>query len=209
MSMWYATVGAGDTKRQRERQREWQIINTCNLNDAVKESGDNCRENKLQRNIRMCSRHCRIMNTVNIHSIAPFLGGLFVYIYCGRLCKTNKLNKQKKKLYKNSANSFVYSSWEPAVQRVRFAVRWQDDKREGDLMYQQSSRCRGTIKEPRETTWHTPPLQPQCLRFREFDNLIRLKVWVRNDSGFLVWFWKRDEFQLFRRVKRKEALNVK
>lgn len=112
MSMWYATVGAGDTKRQRERQREWQIINTCNLNDAVKESGDNCRENKLQRNIRMCSRHCRIMNTVNIHSIAPFLGGLFVHILLWPSVQ-DKQTKQTESCTKIVLiRSFIYASWE-------------------------------------------------------------------------------------------------
>lgn len=63
----------------------------------------------------------------------------------------------------------------------------------------------------RELHARPPLLQPQCLHFHKFDNLIRLKDRVRNDSGFLMWFSgeggekKADEFQLFRRVKRKEA----
>lgn len=40
----------------------------------------------------------------------------------------------------------------------------------------------------RELHARPPLLQPQCLHFHKFDNLIRLKDRVRNDSGFLMWF---------------------
>lgn len=37
---------------------------------ALRNRGDNCRENKQKRNILMCSRHRHIMNALNMHSIA-------------------------------------------------------------------------------------------------------------------------------------------
>lgn len=47
---------------------------------------------------------------------------------------------------------------------------------------------------PRHLLSNTPPLQPQCLHFHKFDNLIRLKDRVRNDSRFLMWFGEKKRW---------------
>jgi len=83
---------------------------------------------------------------------------------------------------------------------------------------------RRTINEPQERAspplppppphCNPPPLQPQCLYFHKFNNLIRLKDRVRNDSRFLMWFGeeggKKRWISIIQKGKKgRRLLNVK
>lgn len=156
---------------------------------ALRNRGDNCRENKQHRSIQMCSRHHHIMNTLNMQSSAYDVtvswsssrkahSSVVLVIHCQnqlspadcQWCWAYRLIRGKERSHSS------------AVETVAQDNQWTSGES--------------------PPTPH-PPLQPQCLHFHKFDNLIRLKDRVRNDSGFLMWFGKERWIPIIQRGKKK------